>query len=210
MKKLLLLLLVLAVSASCLASCAVAPTTEFDSLEELQEAIKDSPDMILPDISEYEFEDGSMFWVDYRTSKKKTPAMYSIHGLTENDDSVLAGLGLECRILNYYVERGMVFEDLDLNAEYFGKQMYERIVDQTKDPDFMQYNTLEKGTLFYSISYFFDLRECQYDIGGALVIPAGEASSINIDDEIEKSKQELLQIVKQIIENVDELGMPKS
>ena len=200
MKKLLLLLLALTISTSCLASCAVAPTTEFNSLAELQEAIKDSPDMILPDISAYKFEEDSRFWVDYRTSRKKTPAMYSISGLTENDDSVLAGLYLECRILNFYVQRGMVFEDLDLNAEYFGKQMHEKLVDQTKDPDFMQYNTLEKGTLFYSISYYFDLKECQYGIGGDLIIPADEASLINIDDEIEKSKQELLQIVKPIIE----------
>ena len=200
MKKILLLLLALTISTSCLASCAVAPTTEFNSLAELQEAVKDSPDIILPDISAYKFEEGSMFWVDYRTSKKKTPAMYSIHGLAENDDSVLAGLGLECRILNYYAETGTVFEDLDLNAEYFGIQMYERIVDQTEDPDFLQDKALEKGTLFYSIYYSFDLKECRYQIGGALIIPAGEVSSINIDEEIEKSKQELLQIVKQIIE----------
>ena len=156
--------------------------------------------MILPDISAYKYGEDGWFWVNYREHSKKTPAMYSISGSTENNDSVLAGLGLKCRILEYYVERGAVYEDLDTNAEYFGKEMVEQIINQMEDPDFLQNNTLEEGTIFYSISYSFDLNECRYYIGGALIISADKASSINIDDEIEKAKQETLQIVKQILE----------
>ena len=198
-KKLLLSLLILTISISCLAGCSVAPITEFNSVAEVQEAIKASPEMILPDISGYKYAENSYFMVGYIKSKK-IPAMYGISGKINNSDSELSELNLSCKIINYYAERGTVFEDLNLNAEYFGKQISENIVNDTENPDAWQFGDLAEGSWIYSFVYAFDLGECRYVVASNLVIPPDKQENLNVDEKIEKIKNELLQIVKQIIE----------
>jgi len=193
------------------------PQYNVKTYEELKDELKDDTDILFPDISRYENEQID-YVIYHKPANKNDKHGYKLFwGLYANDgepssETALSDLHVFCNTLEFIAydsdeTKGSwaVYPEFKPNMEVDGVvveyEHYDSYVDKN-DPEYEELSELFKfpdGTYESSNYYKFEYRECQYKISGIVRLLPEEQLEKDIDQKVEKGKEELLEVIRSII-----------
>ena len=190
-----------------------APYYEVSSLDALKAELKDYPEFIFPDIP-YDLgspPDVYYYALQWEVNRKILNGyLIDVQVPIPIDDFTFQKWSCYCISLDHYQDDLNKPAPLDPNTQYFGVDMVEALRDQTNDQEMLDLYTIPEGAFFYSLLYRFDLSGNRYEVAADIVKPD------SIDDvdgnaaAVAKGKAELLNIVKSIIDQDNEMAKAKS
>ncbi len=185
--------------------CVLRPTPSeyFDSLQELKDSISNNSSILFPDTTDYVFVDSVKFSKVYR-GKSNILEGYSYGGdlIVGQSDTHLSSIYFICEILDVAYDDRNPAPKLDANTKILGVDLYEKITDQSENPDYLASGNFQEGSKIIGYIYQFDLNGCRYSISAHLIILPEELDNLNsndVDAKVEDCKNEVLYLVESII-----------
>ena len=177
-----------------------APYYHVDTLDELKADLAGYPNLLLPDLSGYQMNADYNVQVWNRWNKKARSG-YSIYG----DDVLVADIvfsrfHLSCLELKHWVDDLNLRPPVWPNNQYFGVDVAEYFEDFTNDQETLDLYGIPKNTSAFNIHYDFDFNACRYTMGADLYLPNGGDKEKVFSAETERGKEELLKLMKSIID----------
>ncbi len=200
------ILLLLLMICATFSGCVLRPTPYeyYDSLQELKDSVGNNSSILFPDTTDYVFVDSVKFSKVYR-GKSNILEGYSYGGDINKSKSKtnLYRLRLKCEILKVAYDDKNPTPELNANTKIIDYDVYKRITDQSKNPDYLALERYREGSKIISYFYEFDIRECRYYISAELVISPEELNDLNseeVEAKVENCKNEVIYLVESIIE----------
>lgn len=193
-----------------LASCGLkAPNYLVPSLEDLKDELKDYPGFIIPDtpyISGYP-PDINFSVLQYSANRE----ILDGYGITvwtpiPIEDFTLEGLHCSCWSLANDSDGVNQPEYQKPNAQYFGVDVFENCEDLTWNQEFRDLYDVPEGSFFYWYTYQFDFMNSKYTIFARLIRPDSISDDAGNAIAVEKGKEEMLGIIKSIIDQEETFG----
>lgn len=193
------------------------PQYDVDTYDELKDELKEKKEILYPDISRYEAE-GLIFRIDHMPGNPEDKHGYRIlWGVFANEEgpvsgTVLRDLFVKCTTLEYIAyetdeTKGYwrEHEEVEPNREVSGVpvQYYhnESMVNLSEEDLKRTAESFRfpKGTYECSKGYRFEYQGCEYEIYVIVRLLPEEQREKNIEEEVEKGEEELLEVVRSII-----------
>jgi len=198
------------------------PQYNVATYDELKDELKGNADILFPDISRYEQEQFD-YTIYHKSTNKRYRYRYRLFwGVYANDreplsETVLRELRISCTTLEFIDydsdqtrEVWSEYPEFKPNMEVDGIAVeyedYESYFDQ-KDPEnenIPEWAIFPDGTYQNWIGYKFEYLGCQYEIEGVIRLLPEEQNDKDIEQEVKKGREELLDVVQSIIEQGSE------
>lgn len=205
-KILAIILLVFLLIPVAFSKCVIRPVPYeyFDSLQELKDSIGNVPNIYFPDTERYVFSDEAKFQKVYKGKSNILQGYYFNDELDASEsDTSLFYLQCICNILEKQYDERNPAPPLNANTKVLGTDVNEKIREESGDPNMSASDWYPEGSKIVNFSYQFDFKGCRYTVKGNLVIPPEKLNTLDdlqIESTVERGKNEVLDLVKSIIE----------
>jgi len=216
LKKILLLLVSLIVISLIMPSCQMQPVKEIGSMDELRKALKNYPDILLPDLSGYQMDsNNTSYKVTQWIVDRNVLNGYWIHGI-ENIPVVLSDgteiefemFNIRCTSLEHYNDELNPPDILEPDTQRFGVDLIEWISDIQTESDETDISPTDSVSIGLQVpentsvwTHFrrFDFNGCRYGITARVFAANGGDTSKDFLNERKEIDDGLLNVMKSIL-----------
>jgi len=194
------------------------PQYNVETYDVLKDELKGNADILFPDISRYEDEQIN-YTINHKPANKSDKYGYRlswevyVNDGEPSSETALRDFYVRCTTLEYIAydsdeTKGSWAEypEFKPNTEVEGVAVeyarYDSYIDQndTEYAELPERSQFPDGTYESSNDYQFEYHGCQYEVTGTIRLLPEEQLEKDIDQEVEKGKEELLNVVRSIIE----------
>jgi len=194
------------------------PHYDLETYDELKDALKENIDILYPDISRYEQEQID-YVINHKPANKNDKHGYSlswgvyVDNGEPSSETVLRKFSLSCTTLEFiaydsdeskgsWTEYPEFKPNMEVDGVAVEYEHYDSYIDQN-DPEYENLPELFKfpdGSYESLHIYKFEYLGCEYELLGTVRLLPEEQIEKDIDQEVEKGREELLETVRSIIE----------
>lgn len=210
------------VTTGCNTSGISNPQYWVDTYDELKEELKECEEILYPDISRYE-EEGFNYVVNHKPANENDKQGYLIFwDILANEDGPLSETSLRdfnvyCTTLEYIAydtdktkgfwhERAELHPNMELEGVSIEHNYNESYVNLNEE-DIEKISELTRypnGTYENWNGYKFEYKGCEYTVNGTIRLLPEEQLVKEVELEVEKGREELLDVIRSILAQGDE------